>query len=209
MAGGSEFFSGLLGQGISCRWTRVIILVVIIGISINNNARAAVFRVAGICATSVSFPCDSPDLTVFIIGAIEAGDTDRLKDILRQYGPAIRTVTLRSEGGSVAEGIKIGRLLRSLYIGTSAPFADVKTAACRKESAVLGVTVSCTCASACFFIFVGGVNRWGTDILIHRIVLMRTFSEGWISRVLRKCTEQEWNVFVTTCLRWASQITSI
>jgi hypothetical protein len=149
-----------------------------LAVLINWGASAAVFRVAGICATSVSFPCGSPDSTVIISGVIEAGDADRFENILRQYGPEIPTVTLRSQGGNVAEAMKIGRLVRSLYIGTRAPFASTKSAACVKESAVLGVNVPCICASACFLIFAGGVDRWGTDILIHRIKFDADFFGG-------------------------------
>jgi hypothetical protein len=145
------------------------IVLLSIGLGDPNDCEAAAFQVTSICAVSTALPCDNPDLTVFLVGEIVSGDTDRLKAVLEQAGPEVTSVSLRSPGGSVDEGIKIGRLVRSLYMSTRAPFVEGKYVACERESTVLGAPVPCTCASACFLVFVGGVQRWGTDILVHRI----------------------------------------
>ena len=72
-----------------------------------------------------------------ILGGIEAGFTSKLSAILAR-APKIEFVALGSGGGSVAEAIKSGRLIRSRGLAT---------------------TIWNNCYSACPLVFLGGVQR--------------------------------------------------
>ena len=73
-----------------------------------------------------------------ILGAIEAGFTEKLRAALAQ-APRVEFVALGSGGGSVAEAIASGRLIRSKKLVT---------------------TVWNNCYSACPLVFLGGLNRY-------------------------------------------------
>jgi hypothetical protein len=117
---------------------------------------------------------------VVLEGQIEIGDYDKLRDFLvakRDYGsdPACFAeyldgcpdeIYLASPGGDVAEAMKIGRLIRALGWTTRAPT--------RLDNSQAGTSLrereihqhdleypqsNFMCASACFFAFVGGVDR--------------------------------------------------
>jgi hypothetical protein len=72
-----------------------------------------------------------------ILGSIEAGFTERLKATLAR-APNAKFVALGSGGGSVAEAIASGRLIRSRGLAT---------------------TIWNNCYSACPLVFLGGVDR--------------------------------------------------
>lgn len=73
-----------------------------------------------------------------ILGSIEAGFTEKLKAMLTQ-APNAKFVALGSGGGSVAEAIASGRLIRSRGLAT---------------------TIWNNCYSACPLVFLGGVERY-------------------------------------------------
>jgi hypothetical protein len=77
----------------------VVAMTVTMSSGLSENCVGATFRVAGICETSVASPCSSPDSTIFLVGEIIAGDTDRLEEVLGRYGPQIPTISIRSPGG--------------------------------------------------------------------------------------------------------------
>jgi hypothetical protein len=136
---------------------------------------------------------------VVLEGPIEVGDYDKLRDFLianRDYGifgacdgPYLdgcpEEIYLASPGGDVAEAMKIGRLVRSLGWETMAPtrfLIDGKATAAGlslqkaeiKRYELENPTANLMCASACFFIFVGGILRenglfYGPPIIgVHR-----------------------------------------
>jgi len=72
-----------------------------------------------------------------ILGSIEVGFTERLRTTLARY-PKVEFVALGSSGGSVAEAIASGRLIRSKGLAT---------------------TIWNNCYSACPLVFLGGVER--------------------------------------------------
>ena len=106
-------------------------------------------------------------------GVIERGDYDKLKKYISSYGYMFNDLYIASKGGDIVEAMKIGYLIRELQYRTSAPLRlspvgkihsfDVKD----KSNDV--------CASACFFIYVAGVNRNGNLIGIHRPYLPKEY----------------------------------
>jgi hypothetical protein len=118
-------------------------------------------------------------------GNIEAGDYEKLQKLIRNSWPRLLLVDIESNGGSVYEALKIGRLLRKYLITTTVPkhrcyvakpglpplppgaswsplptdnlFADL----------VPPPADSCICASACALIWFGGIERMGT-VGLHR-----------------------------------------
>ena len=88
-------------------------------------------------------------------------------------------IELFSPGGDVGEAMKIGRLVRRLRWSTKAPDTQRFSAATSwrvlteiyrlKDPKQNGL-----CASACFFIHIAGIYRWGDTLLIHRPYLSET-----------------------------------
>ena len=97
----------------------------------------------------------------YVMMQLKSNDPERLEEISSKTGKiggASRvTVFLNSNGGSVTEAIKIGEAIHEMSLRTALP-----------EN-------SATCSSACFFIWVGGVERIAyvgngkSTIGIHRI----------------------------------------
>lgn len=79
---------------------------------------------------------------ITIRGAIAPGDGERISAEIRRVSPT--AVTLDSPGGSVSDGLEIGRALRSLGVETK-------------------VNDDAVCLSACPYIFVGGTSRTIAD----------------------------------------------
>src|SRR5689334_2916362 len=71
--------------------------------------------------------------TIRLTGAIDAGDTDRLRKMLERLrattpagpGAALATVELSSTGGDLYEGLKLGYLFREFDVATVVRAADV------------------------------------------------------------------------------------
>lgn len=75
-------------------------------------------------------------------GQIVEGDADRFRAFMaRPQAKAIRVLHLNSEGGSLSEGIAIGKMVRKAKLATAVDGARV------------------FCDSACTLIFAGGVRR--------------------------------------------------
>jgi hypothetical protein len=103
---------------------------------------------------------------LYVIGKIEAGDAARVRDVLRKAGPSVEALILRSVGGSMYDSMEIGTLAYDLMLNTFAPYAPNY---CATDDAGWGISrVPCTCVSGCFLIWMGGVNRYGTVVGMHR-----------------------------------------
>jgi hypothetical protein len=88
-----------------------------------------------------------------VTGTIVPGSAERFADEIEAHGEYIKTVELNSPGGSVADALAIGRLIRAKGFSTS-------------------VAVGALCASSCPLIFAGGRERIATDrsaIAVHQI----------------------------------------
>lgn len=98
-------------------------------------------------------------------GRIEPGDFDRFEAAVRRAGPTYNRLYLASKGGDLVEAIRIGRLVRELRYETIAPALETgidHTFVKLKNSG------NQRCLSACFFVFVAGVERSGFVLGIHR-----------------------------------------
>jgi hypothetical protein len=116
---------------------------------------------------------------IVLEGSIERGDFEKLRSLLAngEFGPDL---FLASPGGDVVEAIKIGRLIRLLKLGTvvptRAPGSEITSGLIRRHG--LTDSKNFICASACFFVFVAGIERRqdfiGSPILgIHRPYLSK------------------------------------
>ena len=116
---------------------------------------------------------------VYVVGRIEKGDFDKFEQIYKRSDrDNLHMVDLRSPGGSVVEAIKIGRLIRKLYVMTNAPWSAAfgpGATKCSQEASGLRKQLPCTCASACFLIWSGGVLRYGDELHIHQISFDKDF----------------------------------
>ena len=100
--------------------------------------------------------------TVFLEGKIDVGATDRVGQELALIGDDRADVYLDSPGGSLADAMRIGRLLRRVRANTL-----LGKRGSRNSGVEPGV-----CLSACAIAFLGGVKRYaagGSVFGVHRI----------------------------------------
>jgi hypothetical protein len=110
---------------------------------------------------------------IVLEGTITPGDYDKLLNFV-EANPA-RSIYLASPGGSMTEGIEIGRLVRALKLETIVPDqlrGDVREKVAERHN-LTNPKENYMCSSACFFVFVAGVERdheWPEDPLlgVHR-----------------------------------------
>lgn len=103
--------------------------------------------------------------SIVIEGDIEPGDFDTFIEIVKENQGEVTTVELYTQGGDYYEAIKIGRAVRSLELDTYAPYPDRKTG---PSNILPKKNENLICASAGFFIYIGGVSRTGYIIGAHR-----------------------------------------
>jgi hypothetical protein len=100
---------------------------------------------------------------VILEGKIETGDYDKLLKIIDEYCSNYQIcefgIYLASPGGNLIEAMKIGRLVRKLRLETHVS-SDLPPPYRQKSEAILkDAKANYMCASACFFIFVAGIDR--------------------------------------------------
>ena len=128
---------------------------------------------------------------IVIHGEIRQGDYDKFVDILRQLDSLpdevpelarIPSVLLSSPGGDVVEAMRIGHVIRTLSSGVEVPstvlfrewdlergvfeeprFEITLEGLARKQS----LELENTCFSACFFLYIAGVQRTISNTFIH------------------------------------------
>jgi hypothetical protein len=125
---------------------------------------------------------DHPGYSIIMEGMIVPGDYDKLRNLITKncptkswYPHCATEIYLASPGGSVAEAMKIGRLVRMLRLGTQLPDGNLGNDLREDIIRAVGLQnpkANYLCASACFFIAVAGIERvsaMDTPILgIHR-----------------------------------------
>lgn len=131
---------------------------------------------------------------VVIEGPIQEGDFNRFEKIIRENQGKISTVFIYSHGGDFDEAMKIGRAMRALELNSMAPQVDsYGNPSCEKDEYDTIPTPkkadNCTCASACFFIHIGGVHRGGRFIAVHRPY----FAKGKFGELSQENAEKEFN----------------
>jgi hypothetical protein len=108
---------------------------------------------------------------VVIEGDIGRGDFETFVRIVRENQGKISGVYIFSPGGDFYEAMKIGRALRALELSSQVPMRDPSgQPSCEDDgfTPVPNDPKNCTCASACFFVHIGGVHRGGTFLAVHR-----------------------------------------
>jgi len=142
-----------------------------------SGARRATLLAALCCvswpaAASLSIRVDPPDYDkrvagnarwdVYLEGDIEIGAAERVRRELEQIGADGADVYLDSTGGSLIDGIDIGRLLRKLGASTTVGVRSSGASAVDPGK----------CFSACAIAFLGGVYRYvpsGSLYGVHRV----------------------------------------
>jgi len=110
---------------------------------------------------------------IVIEGEIKSGDFEIFIQIVKENQGKVSGVYIFSPGGDFYEAMKIGRAMRALELSSHVPMRNPSGhPSCRDDR--FGVTPSpknpknCTCASAGFFIHIGGIHRGGTYLAVHR-----------------------------------------
>ncbi len=110
---------------------------------------------------------DHPGYGIILEGTIVSGDYDKLRKLVEEncfakyYNACAHEIYLASPGGSLAEAMKIGRLVRALRLGTQVP-VEGSTDLLQSFVAALKLKdakANYMCASACFFVSVAGIER--------------------------------------------------
>lgn len=164
----------------------VLMLLALCSLGVTEAAKAA--QITCVHRSAERDKCEA----VLIQGEIVRGDLQRLEAVLdpdtnrRPEDPLSRrniadthTIYLHSPGGDVLEAISIGRLVRRLHLQTEAPTrwgTNLSNGSLQMLEAEPGPHgwreacrgPDCVCASACFFIWAGGIRRTGDNLLIHR-----------------------------------------
>ncbi len=115
-----------------------------------------------------------PDLgsyrAIVIEGTVAPGDFDTFVRIVRENQGQVSGVYCFSPGGDFYEAMKIGRAMRALELASQAPMRDpVGGPSCPADFGPKPHdSQNCTCASAGFFIHIGGIHRGGTFLAVHR-----------------------------------------
>ena len=117
---------------------------------------------------------------LYMVGRIVPGDFEKFRRMVARPNMVAR-LWLASSGGDVAEAIRIGELVRELFIETHAPtwsVFDIRTRQMRDGVSVLSSDAlrtgnlcngaRCICASACVLIWAAGADRNGDVIGLHR-----------------------------------------
>lgn len=99
-----------------------------------------------------------------IVGPISSGDYEKFLNAVLTGGAQANEINLASPGGDVLEAMKIGRLIRELKYTTRAPEGTALDSYCPYSE----TSTYCTCESACVLIYLGGVERAGILLGIHR-----------------------------------------
>lgn len=103
-----------------------------------------------------------------LIGPIVSGDAEALQNFLVELPNAPFSLILNSPGGSMLEGIRLGRIIRSYQLSVSA--GDYKSLPVKVETATCGIEHRpVCCASACAIAYLGGGRLQALDYLgLHR-----------------------------------------
>jgi hypothetical protein len=111
---------------------------------------------------------------IVLEGDIEKGDYDKLVEIAKKYSVFPGRMYLASPGDNLAEAIKIGRLIRRLRWSTEVPVtlevssSPVVVKGLAEMHGIKNQARNNVCASACFFIFIAGIYRYGDTLGLHR-----------------------------------------
>lgn len=135
-----------------------------------SGALAMEFRLFNPCEANNTLSCQP---RILGSGAIEPGDTKKLRRMFDAWSEkaldGLSGITFHSPGGSLGEGILMGREIRKLNLDTFAsPRLRAWDGPGGRESVLID---NMYCMSACAYAFAGGVNRYvepGSAIGVHQ-----------------------------------------
>lgn len=149
-------------------------------------ARAAVERTLG--ETIPSEACTRALLS----GPIIPGDAERIKRAFAESEGFLEGIDLNSPGGDIREAMEIGRFARKALLSTGAP---MEYRAGERFYPPIGSkkwnpceNAECLCASACFVVWAGGINRVGRVLGIHR----PRFDPAYFSGISLEAAQREY-----------------
>jgi hypothetical protein len=106
--------------------------------------------------------------TAMVSDVIKPGDADMIEALVQRNLPFLARLALNSNGGDMTESMQIGRIARRYYLETEAPTYGDGLRPHWIFSGKITDAPGARCASACFFAWLGGVNRTGDALGIHR-----------------------------------------
>lgn len=119
---------------------------------------------------------------IIIKGEFLEGDSQKLLDTLQNNRPHVSAVYLHSPGGSLEEGVAIGRIIKEHMLDTIAPWQLGEGEGVLYN--LLGLRnantqelcrgTDCICASSCFLAWAGGISREGSALGLHRPTIKST-----------------------------------
>lgn len=108
---------------------------------------------------------------IVIEGQIEAGDYDHFLENVLLIGSGVERVQIYSPGGSVDEAIKIGIAIRELKLSTWVPHRFGRNTPQTCMPGLPKDNANCLCLSSCVLVYLGGIDRFGDFLGIHRAFL--------------------------------------
>ncbi|MFN7904422.1 MAG: hypothetical protein ACK5P5_04505 [Pseudobdellovibrionaceae bacterium] len=108
---------------------------------------------------------------IVLEGEIVSGDFKKFENQIRENQGRIGVVYIFSSGGDFEEAMKIGRAMRLLELSSMVPMKGKdESPICNGENFTPDPKrkENCICASACFFIHIGGQHRGGNFLAVHR-----------------------------------------
>lgn len=172
----------------SCRTKQTLPTTIPLTFKTLNPKKGGTWRIAVLAMTWVflttflSVGCSAANVVevargIAIDGTIVPGDYQKFENILLKRKAAknpVRVVGLASNGGDIRTALQIGRLIRLNWIVTGTKGIEMNgTRMCNEDDGsprLMEGGPSCTCDSACFLVWVAGVERssYGTILGLHR-----------------------------------------
>jgi hypothetical protein len=125
-----------------------------------------------------------------IEGTIEQGDYEKLRTFLANrnaFNKIRRGVFLASPGGRVTESIRMGYLIRALNLRTLLPSLPAERGAGLIQANDLKHPGNYLCASACFFLYIAGIDR--NPLHVGRLGIHRPFVKSRFNLPLSEKTK--------------------
>ena len=129
----------------------VILTLIFIGSPVAADGRHGLkFKLASDQAMRFGEIATEGHLSIYASGEFTVGDSDRFATFVRDNQIEMAKVVFDSPGGSLFEGVKLGKMLRSLHFDT-----DIGN-----EEGRPGESSKAICASACAYAYAGGTLRF-------------------------------------------------
>jgi len=101
------------------------------------------------------------ECTLYFNGEIEAGDSSRIGEAIRDSPGLVTRLLINSPGGDPFEALRIADVVNSVFV-------EVGTGNCEASGRCFEDRRGKVCASACAILFVAANSRSGTEVFLHR-----------------------------------------